>query len=178
MLEWNAYGDYPQIDKASYIHPSAVVIGKVVIGSGVFVAPGAVIRADEEESSIMIADHCNIQDHVVIHALSHSRVELGERTSLSHGCIVHGPCKIGKDCFVGFNSVIFNAELEDRVFVKFMAGALDVHIPAGRVIPNGTVVDTPAKSDALLAMPKDLEVFSHNVLKANAVLLKGYHKEV
>ena len=47
MMSWNPNGDYPKVDTTSYIHPTAVVIGKVRIGKNVFVGPGAVIRADE-----------------------------------------------------------------------------------------------------------------------------------
>ena len=102
----NPQGDYPKIDKTAYIDPSAVIIGKVTIGRNVFVAPGAVIRADEPESFIRIGDNCNIQDRVVAHALANTSVIIGRNTSLSHGCIVHGPCVIGKGCFIGFGSVI------------------------------------------------------------------------
>ena len=69
MLNWNSSGDYPQIDKDTYVHSTAVIIGKVSIGKNVFIGPGAVIRADEKGSSIIIKDNCNVQDRVIIHGL-------------------------------------------------------------------------------------------------------------
>ncbi|MDP2830648.1 MAG: carbonate dehydratase, partial [Candidatus Omnitrophota bacterium] len=62
MIRRNPQGDYPKIDKTSYIDPTAVIIGKVKIGKNVFIAPGAVIRADEAKSSVIIGDSSNIQD--------------------------------------------------------------------------------------------------------------------
>ncbi len=115
MINRNPQGDYPQIDRSAFIHPTAIIIGNVKIGKKVFVGPGAVIRADEPKSSIFIGDNCNVQDRVVVHALQNSSVYVDDNTSLSHGCIVHGPCKIGKNCFIGFGSVIFNAELGQGV---------------------------------------------------------------
>ena len=176
MIRKNPNGDYPDIDKTSYIDPSAVIIGKVDIGRNVFVGPGAVIRADEEKSAISIGDNCNVQDRVIIHALDNSKVVIGENTSLSHGCIIHGPCKIGKGCFVGFASVVFRSELKDRVFVKFMAGVLDVHIPAGRMVPNGVMVDTKRKARGLKSVSKEWMKFRRCVLKANLDLLQEYKR--
>ena len=98
----NPQGDHPQIDNTAYIDSTAVIIGRVKIGKNVFVGPGAVIRADESESSITVEDNCNVQDRVIIHALENSSVLIEKNTSLAHGCIIHGPCKIGEDCFVDF----------------------------------------------------------------------------
>jgi len=174
MIRSNPQGDYPTIHKTAYIDPSAVVLGNVMIGKNVFVAPGAVIRADEWGSSITIGDHCNIQDRVIIHALGDSSVIIGKKTSLSHGCIVHGPCRIGKECFIGFGSVIFRAKLHDGVFVKFMATVLEVVIPSRRVIANGLIVDKVREVKVLGSVSKEEREFSRKVLKANLDLLKGY----
>ena len=106
-LRLNHMGDWPQVDPSAYIDPTAQLIGKVRIGPRVYVGPNAVIRADEADSSlrvspIEIGSECNVQDGVIIHALSGSKVMVGRRSSLGHGCIVHGPCTLGKRCFIGF----------------------------------------------------------------------------
>lgn len=174
MVGPNPRGDYPRIDKTAFIDPSAVVIGKVKVGKDVYVAPGAVIRADEPASSITVGDSCNVQDRVIIHATEDSLVVIGKNTSLSHGCIVHGPCRIGKGCFIGFGSVVFKARLEDGVFVKYVAAVVGVTIPAWRIVPNAVAVDTPEKAMALDTVPEEWRAFSRNVLRANLELLKGY----
>ncbi|MFA4889456.1 MAG: carbonate dehydratase [Candidatus Omnitrophota bacterium] len=178
MIKCNPNNDYPKIDKTTYIDPSAMIIGKVNIGKNVFVAPGVVIRADEPGSSVSIGENCNVQDRVIIHALGNSSVIIGKNTSLSHGCIVHGPCRIGEACFIGFGSVVFKAKLGDGVFVKFMAAVLRVNIPSRRMIPDGAVVDTAKKTKVLSVVSKECREFSRRVLKANLDLLKGYKKGV
>lgn len=175
MIRRNPNGDYPKIDKTTYIDPSAVIIGKVNIGKNVFVAPGAVIRADEQKSFIVIGDNCNIQDRVIIHAMGNNSVIIGKNTSLSHGCIVHGPCKIGKGCFVGFGSVVFKSELADYVFIKHLAVVEGAYIPYKKVIPSGEVIDSD-KLKILKPVSKRIRDFSKQVVKTNLNLRKGYLK--
>ena len=177
MIGCNLSGDYPKIDKTAYIGPTAVIIGKVKIGKNVFVGPGAVIRADEIESSISISDGSNIQDRVIIHALGNSSVLIGKNTSLSHGCIIHGPCKIGKGCFIGFGSVIFKANIKDNVFIKNLVVIEGVRISDKKFIPNGAIISLPRMVDSLQSISEDEIVFAKRVIKANLWLAKGYRLE-
>jgi len=54
-LRPNPNGDWPKVDSTAYIDPTAQIIGKVHIGTKVFVGPNAVIRADEADSSLEVA---------------------------------------------------------------------------------------------------------------------------
>jgi carbonic anhydrase/acetyltransferase-like protein (isoleucine patch superfamily) len=177
MFRLNPYGDYPRIDKNSYVDPTAILIGKIRIGKNVFVAPGAVIRADEQKSFISIGDNCNIQDRVIIHALGSSSVIIGENTSLSHGCIVHGPCKIGKGCFIGFGSVIFKAIIEDNVFIKSLAVIEEVTVPNKKFISNGAIISSSRTVESLRFVAKEETVFAARVIETNLRLTKGYKME-
>lgn len=140
-FRWNPQGDYPQADNTAYIDSTAIIIGKVNIGRNVFIGPGVVLRADEPSSSISIEDNCNVQDRVIIHSSEDSTVLVGESTSLTHGCIIHGPCKIGKRCFVGFGSVVFNAVLEEGVIVKHLAVVEGVNVFSERVVESSQLVN-------------------------------------
>jgi len=174
MIDKNPNGDLPEIDKTAYLHPTAVIIGKVKIGKNVFIGPGVVIRGDEPKSSIIIHDNCNIQDKIIIHALSGTSVEIDKNSSLAHGCIIHGPCKIGYGCFIGFNAVIFNANLGDEVIVKHLAIVENVEITSRKLVPNGAVIDTKEKAEDLKSVTKELKIFSQKVVKVNLDLIKGY----
>jgi carbonic anhydrase/acetyltransferase-like protein (isoleucine patch superfamily) len=176
-MEWNSNGDYPQINTTAYVHSTAVIIGKVTIGKNVFIGPQVVIRADEPQSSIIIDDDCNVQDRVIIHALEGSIVEIKGGTSLSHGCIIHGPCKIGKGCFIGFGSVIFSACLANGVFVNLLAAVSGVNIPHGRAVPDGAVINTEQKAKALKVKTKTMDAFAKRVVTANSGLLKRYKRQ-
>ncbi len=174
MIRWNPEGDYPQIDNSAYIDLTAVIIGKVSIGNNVFVGPTAVIRADEPGSSIIIKDNCNVQDRVIIHALEGSSVLIEESSSLAHGCIIHGPCKIGKNCFVGFGSVVFKAEIGDGVCIKHLAVVERVDIIPERIIESHCLVNCEEDARDLRYADKKTKAFMEKVIKANLSLVKGY----
>ena len=177
MMEWNPSGDYPQVDKTVYVHATAVIIGNVKIGKHVFIGPHAVIRADEPGSSIVVGNNCNVQDRVIIHALGGSAVVIKDNVSLSHGCIVHGPCSIGEGCFVGFGSIVFDASLAKGVFVRFSAVITGVDIPQGRLVCDGAAINTKQKAKALKVKKKDCDNFAQRVIKANLNLVKDYKRE-
>lgn len=174
MLSWNPQGDYPQIDNSAYVDPTAVIIGKVSMGGNVFVGPGAVIRADEPDSSIVIKDNCNVQDRVIIHTLENSSVLVEENTSLAHGCIIHGPCKIGRNCFVGFGSVVFNAEIGEGVAVKHLAVIEGVNILSERVVESSRVINSEDDARELRCVNNNLKNFVKKVNDRNLGLVRGY----
>lgn len=176
MLRWNPHRDYPQIDESAYIDSTAVIAGKVSIGKNVFVGPTAVIRADEPGSSITINANSNVQDRVIIHALKNSSVLIEENTSLAHGCIIHGPCKIAKNCFVGFGSVVFDAEIEEGVIIKHLAVVEKANISTGRVVESSQLVNRKDKAEELKLTDKNLRDFAQNVVEMNLDLLKSYKK--
>ncbi|MBU0951474.1 MAG: carbonate dehydratase [Elusimicrobia bacterium] len=176
MINRSPDGKHPLIHNSSYIHPTAVIIGNVKIGKHVFVGPGAVIRADESKSSIFIEANCNVQDNVIIHSLSGCKVQIGKNTSLAHGCIVHGPCKIGKMCFIGFGSVVFDAVIEDKAVLKHLVVVENAHIPSKCTVDNRNKIDSSTNLSALKPSSGKTERFVTTVLKTNKSLLKGYKK--
>jgi len=174
MFRWNPQGDYPQVDKSAYIDSTAVIVGKVDIGKNVFVGPGAVIRADEQGSLITIKENCNVQDRVIIHALENASVLIEENTSLAHGCIVHGPCKIGNNCFVGFGSVVFKSEIGENSLIKHLAVVEKVNILPERVVESGQLVNSEDDATQLRNADKKDKEFMEKVVKVNLSLVKGY----
>ena len=56
----------PRIHPEAYVHPEAVVIGDVTVGSESTVWPGAVLRGDY--GTITIGERSSVQDGTVIHA--------------------------------------------------------------------------------------------------------------
>ncbi len=61
MLLKNPAGGMPRVSDTAYVSESAVIIGNVIIGEQVFIAPHASIRADEPGSQIIIGNGCNIR---------------------------------------------------------------------------------------------------------------------
>ncbi|OPY28551.1 MAG: Carbonic anhydrase precursor [Methanomassiliicoccales archaeon PtaU1.Bin030] len=164
----------PKIGNGTYVDPSSSILGDVTIGSGVYVAPNASIRADEPGSKIVIEDECNIQDNVIIHALSGSTVRVGVGSTLAHGCIVHGPCTIGKGCFIGFGSILFDCTLMDGCVVLHRALLTNSHISSSRLISNGAIIDGDLNGDGLPEVPEHHRRFADSVREMNVELASMY----
>lgn len=167
----------PKISKTAYLCDSAVITGDVVIGEQAFVAPNASIRADEPGSAIIIGDGCNIQDNVIVHALTNTKVLIGDHTSLSHGCIVHGPAHIGKNCFIGFGSVVFDCSIGDDCFVSHRALVRGVKIDSGKAVSDGAVIVRQIEANALETVKPENKEFALNVIKTNKMLSRSYQRD-
>ena len=106
---------------ASWIHDTAVVLGRVTLGEDVSVWPTAVIRGDVE------------------------RIEIGARSNVQDGAVIHAdegiPTIIGADCVIGHRAVVHGTVLEDGVLVGMGAVLLNrVRVGAGSIIGAGAVV--------------------------------------
>ncbi len=130
-------GISPTIAESSYIDPSAVIIGDVVIGDNSSVWPLCVIRGDV--NIIRIGDNSNIQDGSVLH-VSHAgefnpagaELHIGNQVSVAHKVLLHG-CRIGNQCLIGMGSIVMDgAIIEDQVMLG--AGSL---VPPGKHLKSG-----------------------------------------
>ena len=139
-------GILPTIAESSYIDPSAVVIGDVVIGENSSVWPLCVIRGDV--NIIRIGDNTNIQDGSVLH-VSHAgefnakgaELHIGNQVSVAHKVLLHG-CRIGDRCMIGMGSIVMDdAIVENEVMIG--AGSL---VPPGKHLQSGFLyLGNPAK---------------------------------
>jgi len=99
-----ALGDVePDIHADAYVHPDAVVIGRVVIGAQSTVWPGAVLRGDD--SGIRIGDRSSIQDGSVIHCLHDTPTEIGDDCTIGHNAHMEG-CRILDGALIGSGSIV------------------------------------------------------------------------
>lgn len=182
---WDPDGGRPVIDPSSYVSPQAVVIGKVLIGREVFVAPFASIRGDEG-GPILIGDGSNVQDGAILHALLDSTVEIaggrwaiyiGRMVSLTHGCIIHGPAAIGDSSFVGFGAIVFRAQVgRNAVLLHRAIVTGDVTIPDGRLVPAGTIVDRQDQADSLPPVTEAYRALQTGIIRVNRELVRAYRE--
>jgi carbonic anhydrase/acetyltransferase-like protein (isoleucine patch superfamily) len=93
----------PQIAPTAYIHPQACIIGDVVIGERVFIAPMVSIRGDR--GPIVIGDETNIQDGAVIHSDSAFTTRIGKRVNVGHNATIHAE-SIGDNAAIGMAAVL------------------------------------------------------------------------
>ena len=181
MIRKNPNGDMPVISPSAYVDKTAIICGKVFIEGDVFVGPYAVIRADEvnEEGDmdpIIIGANSNIQDGVVIHSKAGALVKIGERSSIAHRSIVHGPCVIGDDVFVGFNSVLFNTTVGNGSVIRHNSVIEGCEVPENYHIPSTTTIHSNEDLKHIKQVTPVQATFSESVVQANTELVKGYKR--
>lgn len=181
MIRKNPSGHLPIIDESAFIDPTAIICGKVIIKENVFVGPYAVIRADEVDEHgnmepIIIGANSNIQDGVVIHSKGGAHVTIGEFTSIAHRSIVHGPCEVGDNVFIGFNSVLFNCTVGDRSAVRHNSVIENCHVDPGICIPSMTRIRSDDDLHLVAPIEPRATEFSEDVIRANIELVRGYKR--
>ena len=136
---WAINGVTPVIDPTAFVHPSAVLIGDVIIGAGCYVGPLASLRGDFGRLEVRAG--ANIQDSCVMHGFPGTDTIVEENGHIGHGAILHG-CVVQRNALVGMNAVVNdNAVVGDSAIVAAMA-----FVKAGMVVPPRTLVaGVPAK---------------------------------
>jgi len=127
------------LSEAAFVHPSAVVHGRVKAHQGASIWMNAVIRS--EAAHVEIGAFTNIQDFVMIHTDPGRPVVIGSHCSITHHATIHGST-IGNNVLVGINATIYGgAVIGDNSIVGQHAYVKDGTI----VPPNSIVVGSPAK---------------------------------
>ncbi|MCY3811868.1 MAG: carbonate dehydratase [Gammaproteobacteria bacterium] len=181
MIRRNPRGDLPVVHDSAYVDPMAILCGRVVVHADVFIAPYAVIRADEVDANgdmkaIVIGAQSNIQDGVVMHAKSGAAVTIGERTSIAHRAIVHGPCSVGDGAFIGFNSVLFDCAVGEGCVVGHGAVVEGCDLPAGFHVPATQCIGAHTGIGNLERVTAEHSRFSEDVVRTNNALVHGYRR--
>jgi carbonic anhydrase/acetyltransferase-like protein (isoleucine patch superfamily) len=126
--------DEPDIHPDAYVHPDAVVIGKVRIGAESTVWPTAVLRGDG--GRVEVGERTSIQDGSIIHCTRREPTIIGSRVTVGHNVHIEG-ATIGDDALVSSGSVVLNG-------ASVGEGAV---VAAGAVVAPGFAV--PARRMAL-----------------------------
>jgi phenylacetic acid degradation protein len=132
-------GIRPVVDPAAFVHPTAVLIGDVIIGPNCLVGPCAVMRGDI--GRLIMKKGSNLQDTCVVHSFPGDDTIIEEDGHIGHGAVLHG-CRIKKNAMVGMNAVVMdNAVIGENSFVAAMA-----FVKAGMEVPDNVLVaGCPAK---------------------------------
>jgi len=126
-------GVTPVVHPSSYVHPSAVLIGDVIIGPDCYIAPNATLRGDF--GRIIIGAGCNIQDCCIVHGFPERDTVVEDNGHIGHGAILHC-CRVSRNALVGMNAVVMdNAVVGEEAIVAAMA-----FVKAGMLVPPRTLV--------------------------------------
>jgi phenylacetic acid degradation protein len=132
-------GVVPVIDPSAYVHPTAVLIGDVIVGPDCYVGPCAVLRGDF--GRIVLQRGSNLQDTCVIHGFPAQDTVVEENGHIGHGAVLHS-CIVRRDALVGMNAVVMDeAEVGEAAILAACA-----FVPAGKKIPaRSLAAGIPAK---------------------------------
>jgi phenylacetic acid degradation protein len=123
----------PVVHPDAYVHPSAVLIGDVHVGAGVYIGPSASLRGDF--GRIVIEAGANVQDCCVVHGFPESDTVIEQDGHIGHGAVIHS-ARICRNALVGMNAVVNdNALIGESAFVAAMA-----FVKAGMQVPPRTLV--------------------------------------
>ena len=139
MRVWSINGVTPVVDLDAFVHPSAVLIGDVVVGAGCYIGPAASLRGDF--GRIEVRAGANLQDCCVMHGFPGTDTVVEEEGHIGHSAILHG-CIVQRGALVGMNAVINdNAVIGELAIVAAMA-----FVKAGMIVPPRMLVaGVPAK---------------------------------
>lgn len=132
-------GIVPVVDPTAYVHPSAVLIGDVIVGPGCYVGPCASLRGDF--GRLILERGANLQDTCVKHGFPGTDTVVEEDGHIGHGAVLHG-CRIGRNALVGMNAVI----MDNAVVGESSIVAASAFVKAGAEIPpRSLAAGMPAK---------------------------------
>src|SRR5512141_225652 len=132
-------GVTPVVDPTAFVHPTAALIGDVIIGPGCYVGPAASLRGDFGRLELRAGS--NVQDACVLHGFPGTDTIIEENGHIGHGAVLHG-CMVRRNALVGMNAVVNdNAVIGESAIVAAMA-----FVKAGMIVPPRMLVaGVPAK---------------------------------
>jgi len=132
-------GVIPVVHPSAHVHPTAVLIGDVIVGPGCYIGPCASLRGDF--GRIVLHEGVNVQDTCVIHGFPESETVVEANGHIGHGSVLHG-CVVRHDALVGMNAVVMD-EAEVGAYSIVAACAF---VRAGLKLPEKSLIaGLPAK---------------------------------
>ena len=121
-------GVRPVVHPTAYVHPSAVLIGDVIVGPRCYIGPLASMRGDF--GRLILEEGANLQDTCVMHGFPGEDTVVEVDGHIGHGAVLHG-CRIRRNAMVGMNAVVMDrADVGEASIVAAMS-----FVKAGMVIP-------------------------------------------
>jgi phenylacetic acid degradation protein len=129
----------PVVDPTAYVHPTAVLIGDVIVGPRCYVGPAASLRGDF--GRIVLCEGANVQDTCVLHGFPDSDTVIEIDGHIGHGAVIHG-ARIGQNVMVGMNACVMDrSQIGESAIVGAMA-----FVREGMIVPpRSLVLGIPAR---------------------------------
>ncbi len=190
---WSPTRIKPRVDSGAYVHPRGLVIGNVIIQSGVFIAPFTSVRGDEDEP-IFVGRDSAILEGTIVNSLPTRKdgkklaqrlirvgddeypIYISQRVTVSQGVKIHGPAYIGSNTFIGMGALIFWAKIGMNCVIEPGALVINAEIPDGRFVPAGLSVTSQkiVQSLPMITSRYRFESINKEMLDENQEIVRGY----
>jgi len=132
-------GITPVVDPTAFVHPTAVLIGDVIVGPRCYVGPAACLRGDF--GRLILKEGANLQDTCVMHGFPNTDTVVEEDGHIGHGAVLHG-CVVKRNALVGMNAVIMDGAVVGESSIVAAMG----FVKAKFEVPDRTLVaGSPAR---------------------------------
>jgi phenylacetic acid degradation protein len=132
-------GLVPVVDPAAFVHPTAILIGDVIIGPRCYIGPAASLRGDF--GRLVLKEGANLQDTCVMHGFPGRDTVVEEDGHIGHGAVLHG-CTVERNALVGMNAVV----MDEAVVGESSIVAACAFVKAGmRIAPRSLAAGVPAR---------------------------------
>ena len=148
-----SYWSPPDLSKAAFVAPDAVVIGNVVLAAGVSVWYGAVVRGDVER--IEIGELTNVQDGAILHCDPGKPIILEDRVTVGHRAVIHS-AHIEHGSLIGIGAVVLDGVRVGRGSIVGAGAVVSKDVP-----PLSLVVGVPAKRLRDVSETEAAELIEH-----------------
>ena len=129
----------PVVDPTAFVHPSAVLIGDVIVGPRCYVGTLASLRGDY--GRLILEEGSNVQDTCVMHGFPGTDTVVEVDGHVGHGAVLHGAI-VKRNAMVGMNAVV----MDEAVIGESSIVAACAFVKAGMVIaPRSLAAGVPAK---------------------------------
>jgi len=126
-------GIVPVVDPTTFVHPTAVLIGDVIVGPNCYIGPNASLRGDF--GRLVVGPGVNIQDSCTIHGSCNEDTILEKDAHIGHGAVIHA-CTVRQNVLVGMNATVLDrAEIGESAIV-----AANAFVKAGDTVPPRSLV--------------------------------------
>jgi phenylacetic acid degradation protein len=123
----------PVVHPGAYVHPTAVLIGDVIVGPGCYVGPACSLRGDF--GRLVLEAGANFQDTCVMHGFPDTDTVVEQDGHIGHGAVLHG-CIVRRNAMVGMNAVV----MDKAVVGESAIVAACAFVKAGLEIPPRVLV--------------------------------------
>jgi carbonic anhydrase/acetyltransferase-like protein (isoleucine patch superfamily) len=129
----------PKIHRSAFIHPSAELIGRVVVRKDASLWPMVVLRGDIE--TITIGEQANVQDSTVVHTSRGLPTVLSKGVTIGHGAILHGT-RIGEYCLIGMGAILLDGCVIGKECIVGAGAVVPEHV---KIPPRSLVLGVPGR---------------------------------